>query len=89
MALFTNRLDWKGVLLGWIVGIVSGIYLVVLANPSGALSVSNTASPWGAIYIGVVSVALNIVVTVLGSLVASWTGTFRKGLIKESEFTSA
>jgi hypothetical protein len=37
----------------------------------------------------VVSVALNIIVAVLGSLVASWTGTFRKGLIKESEFVSA
>lgn len=89
MALFTNRLDWKGVLLGWIVGMVSGIYLVILANPSGALAISNTASPWGAVYIGVVSVVLNIIVTVLGSFVASWTGTFRKGLIKESEFVSA
>ncbi|MCL5430399.1 MAG: sodium:solute symporter [Candidatus Marsarchaeota archaeon] len=89
MGLFTRRLDWKGVLLGWIVGMASGIYLVILANPSGGLAISNTASPWGAIYIGLVSVTLNIIIAVIASFVASWTGTFRKGLIKESEFTAA
>ncbi len=88
LGLFTKRLDWKALIMGWTSGMASGIYLVLLANHFGALVTSNTSTPYGLIYIGVVSVALNIIVSVVFSLAFKWAGIFRKGLIRESELAS-
>ena len=89
LGLYTNRLDWKAIILGWIAGMVSGLYLVLLANHFGALSTSAFGTPFGLIYIGLISVIINIVVAVVGSYVAKAAGAFRKGVIKEADFAGA
>ncbi len=88
LGLFTNKLDWKPLLLGWAAGLISGVYLVLLTNHFAALSSSSLLTPIGLLYIGVISVTINVIIAVVGSWLAKAFGVFRTGLIKESEFTT-
>lgn len=89
LGLYTDKLDWKPVTLGWAAGLIVGIYLVLLANNFGPLKASAAPTPWGLVYIGVISVIVNILITVIGSWLVRQMGMFRAGSIKESDFAAA
>ena len=85
LGLYLKWLDWKALSIGWAVGLIAGVWLVILANPSGTLTVSAYNTNLGLIYIGVLSVGLNIIIGVVGSWLLDLVGARRKGLIKHSE----
>ncbi len=85
LGLFTRKLDWKALTAGWAAGLITGIWLVLVANHFGHLTTSNFSTPMGLIYIGVISLSVNIIIAVAGSWAVSTMGAFREGLIKESE----
>ncbi|MDE1856878.1 MAG: sodium:solute symporter [Candidatus Micrarchaeota archaeon] len=89
LGLYTKRLEWKSLTLGWIVGLATGLYLVLAANHFGSLATSSFGTPFGLVYIGVIALAANVIVSVVGSLISARLGFFRKSLIKESELVSA
>ncbi len=70
IALFTNKLNKYGLGFGWLVGIVSGIWLVEEANHFGLLSTSLMASPFGLLFIGATATALNLVIALVWSAVS-------------------
>ena len=85
LGLFTRKLDWKALTAGWAVGLITGIWLVLVTNHFKSLTTSSFSTPMGLIYIGVISLAVNIVIAVVGSWIISAAGAFREGLIEESE----
>jgi SSS family solute:Na+ symporter len=87
LGLFTNKLDWKPLVLGWMAGLISGIWLVFVANNFAVLKTSSIITPLGLIYIGVISLAINLIVAVVGSYVVRHAGAFREGNISETELT--
>ncbi|EET90226.1 MAG: Na+/solute symporter [Candidatus Micrarchaeum acidiphilum ARMAN-2] len=70
IALFTNKLNKYGLGVGWLVGIVSGIYLVEVANHFGLLSTSLMSSPFGLLFIGATATAINLVIVLIWSAVS-------------------
>ncbi len=85
LGLYTRRLDWKPLLLGWVAGLVSGMWLVLIANHFGPLSTSNFPTGFGLLYIGLIALLINLVVSVLGSFLVELAGARRDGLIKDAE----
>ena len=85
LGLYLKWLDWKALSLGWAVGLISGIWLVILANPSGTLTASAYHTGLGLVYIGVLSVVLNIFIAVVGSWLIDLAGARREGTIKPAE----
>ncbi|MGC8568316.1 MAG: sodium:solute symporter family protein [Candidatus Micrarchaeia archaeon] len=87
LGLYTKKLDWKALTAGWLVGIISGIWLVLVANKGHALSTSLYGTAVGPLFIGIIALALNLIVAVIGSWIIDIAGARREGVIKESEFT--
>lgn len=84
LGLYMKDLDWKPLTLGWAAGLASGIWLVLLANHFGPLATSDFGTGIGLLYIGLISLAINIVISIAGSGFVNMIGARRKGLIKES-----
>jgi len=78
MSLFTNKLEKNSTLAGWVAGIISGVGLVVYVNfyvnHSTSLTTSLFKTPFGPIYINLIALGINLLVTVIGSLVAYLAG---------------
>ncbi len=89
LGLFTRRLDWKPLTLGWAAGLISGIWLVLAANHFSALSTSDFATGWGLVYIGLIAIGINLLISLVGSAIVEAIGARRDGLIKEKEFFTA
>lgn len=85
LGLYMKKLDWKPLTLGWAAGLISGIGMVLVANSFGALATSDIKTGIGLLYIGLIALGINIVVSVLGSYIIEIIGARRKGSIKESE----
>ncbi|MEM4098917.1 MAG: hypothetical protein QXW57_04110 [Candidatus Micrarchaeaceae archaeon] len=86
LGLYSRKLDWKALIAGWLVGIVTGVWLVLLANHFKTLTTSLYPTPIGSLYIGIIALAANLVVAVIGSWIINAIGARREGTIKESEF---
>ncbi len=89
LGLYMKKLDWKPLSLGWAVGIILGIWLVLVANNYGSLATSNFETGIGLLYIGLIALAANMIISILGSYVMEAIGSRRVGLIKESELIRA
>ncbi len=87
LGLFTHKLDWKALILGWFAGEAAGIWLTLEANNFAALKASSFATPLGPIYIGIISLAINLVVALVLSGVINLAGARRPGIIKEVDVT--
>lgn len=85
LGLYMKKLDWKSLSLGWAAGLISGIGLVLIANNFSSLATSDIKTGIGLLYIGLVALAINIIVSVVGSYITEAVGARRKGIIKESE----
>ncbi|MHB1830104.1 MAG: sodium:solute symporter family protein [Candidatus Micrarchaeaceae archaeon] len=85
LGLYMKKLDWKPLTLGWAVGLIVGIWLVLLANHFGALATSDFKTSIGLLYIGLIALAANLAVSLAGSALVERLGARRKGLIKEAE----
>ena len=82
-------LDWKPLTLGWAAGLISGIWLVLLANHFGPLATSDVSTGIGLLYIGLISLAVNMVISLVGSAFVNVIGSRRSGLLKESDLVES
>mgnify|MGYP001772772224 FL=1 len=79
----TNRLNKWALLAGWAAGMFSGIWLTLVANHFGPLVTSLyalTRSPASLTYIGVIALAINLAVVLVGSAIA-WAVTPGKAAV--------
>lgn len=70
IGMYTDKLDKNGLIAGWVVGIVSGVYFVEAANKFGAPTSSLMHTPFGLLYVATIALILNLVVTFVWSAVA-------------------
>ena len=70
VALFTDKLNKYGLGFGWLIGIISGIYLVEAVNHFGLLSSSLMSSPFGLLFIGATATAINLVIALVWSAIS-------------------
>ncbi|MBB5252768.1 sodium:solute symporter family protein [Sulfurisphaera ohwakuensis] len=78
LSLFTDKLEKNSTLAGWASGVISGVGLVVYVNlvleRYGSLKTSLFTTPLGPIYIALIALGINLLVTLVGSLVAYASG---------------
>ncbi|QGR20383.1 sodium:solute symporter family protein [Stygiolobus azoricus] len=86
IALFTDKLEAKSTLAGWAVGMATGIYLTLYVNHFGPLVSSFFNTPMGPIYIALIALSLNLIVTVIGSLIARLAGWKPTSVITAQDF---
>lgn len=86
IALFTDKLEGNSTLAGWAVGMATGIYLTLYVNHFGPLVSSFFNTPMGPIYIALIALSLNLIVTVIGSLIARLAGWKPTSAIKAQDF---
>jgi SSS family solute:Na+ symporter len=80
LALFVKWLDRRAVIAGWAVGMASGTYWLLASGFTSSLFAYPIGGPGGTkLYIGLVAFAINLVVVVVGSLVAHAFGGARAG----------
>ncbi len=89
LGLYMKDLDWKPLTLGWAAGLISGIWLVLLANHFGPLATSDVSTGIGLLYIGLISLAVNMVISLVGSAFVNVIGSRRSGLLKESDLVES
>ncbi len=70
MGLFVKRMNKYAMIAGWALGISTGVYLVEYVNHFQKLVTSFYKSPYGLLYIGLLSVAVNVAVACVGTLIA-------------------
>ncbi|BFH73823.1 sodium:solute symporter [Sulfurisphaera javensis] len=85
LGLFTNKLEGRSLLAGLIAGVVSGVLITAYVNHFGQLSVSTLSTPIGGIYIALIALGINLLVSVIGTIVAMAMGWKPKETIKEEE----
>ncbi|MCL4496888.1 MAG: sodium:solute symporter [Deltaproteobacteria bacterium] len=78
IGLYTKWLDKNALIAGWLVGTVSGIYFVLRANAGHPIVTTFMKTPYGLLYVALVALILNLVVTILWSIIA---GAFKKPAI--------
>jgi len=86
IALYTDKLEGNSTLAGWIVGMASGIYLTLYVNHFGPLVSSFFNTPMGPIYIALIALSLNLITTVVGSLIARLAGWKPISVITAQDF---
>lgn len=74
IALFSDKLHPKFTLAGLIVGLVTGVLLTLYANKFGPISVTTTTLGPLTLYIGLVALGINLLVTLVGTAVAYASG---------------
>ncbi|MEM3267157.1 MAG: sodium:solute symporter [Conexivisphaerales archaeon] len=62
IGLYHKSLNKNGLIAGWAVGILSGIYFIEVANKFGQINTSLMQSPFGLLYISSTSLILNLVI---------------------------
>ncbi len=85
LGLYMKRLDWKPLMLGWAAGLVSGLWLVLIANHFGALVTSDFRTGIGLLYIGLIALGVNLAVSLVGSATVNLLHARRNGIIKDRE----
>jgi SSS family solute:Na+ symporter len=63
LGLLTNWLKKEGLIVGLLAGLVSGVYLALDANKFSSLTTSLYSTPFGSLYIAVISLAINLVLS--------------------------
>jgi solute:Na+ symporter, SSS family len=61
LGLFTSWFKKQGLIVGLLAGLATGVYFALAANNYGALSTSLYSTPFGSLYIAVISLAINLV----------------------------
>ena len=74
MALFTDKLHPKSTLAGLIVGLITGIYLTLAANNFGPITTTLYAVGPYKLYIALIALGINLLVTLVGTAVAYASG---------------
>ncbi|BCU67034.1 sodium:solute symporter [Sulfolobales archaeon HS-7] len=86
LGLYTKWFNKYGLIAGWVAGMFSGVYLTLVANHFGLLKSSTYAIPGiGPVYIGLTSLAINVVVAIVGTLMAIALGYKTQSEVKEEE----
>ncbi len=62
MGLYTNWFRKEGLVIGLLVGTLSGIYMALEANNFGPLNTSLFSTPIGPVYIGVITLPMNLII---------------------------
>ncbi len=88
LGLYIKKMDWKPLSLGWAAGLISGIWLVLVANHFSSLATSDFHTGLGLLYIGLIALGINLLVSFLGSVLVNAMGARRNGLLKESDLVS-
>ncbi|MGC9071451.1 MAG: sodium:solute symporter family protein [Acidilobus sp.] len=68
LGLVVRRLDARALVAGWAAGMVSGVYLTLLANHFGPIKTTSIAIGGVPVFVGAVAVTLNLAVALIGSL---------------------
>jgi len=91
LALFVKWPDRSAVIAGWALGMLSGTYWLLANGFSSSLFTYPIGGPGGTkLYIGLVAFAINIVVVVVGSVVAHALGGARAGhVLSEADYQPA
>ncbi|QKQ99189.1 sodium:solute symporter [Metallosphaera tengchongensis] len=88
LGLYTNKLNGKATLAGWAIGIISSLALVIEANAKfGVIKTSLYATPVGPLYIALLALGINLVVSVIGSAIAYGMGWRPSQKVKAEEIT--
>jgi len=69
LGLYTRWFKGGALTAGLAVGILSGVYMALQANNFGPLTTSLYASPFGSLYIAVIALGINLLITVVLSAV--------------------
>lgn len=69
MGLYMKQLKKNALILGWILGMITGIYFVEKVNNFGLIAKTLMPTPFGLIFIGVIALAVNLVIVLIGSYV--------------------
>ncbi len=70
IGLITRKLNKWAVFIGLIVGIVLGIYMMLAANNYATWTTTLIATGIGPVFIGMLALLANIIVVVVGTLIA-------------------
>ncbi|MCY0859552.1 MAG: sodium:solute symporter [Sulfolobaceae archaeon] len=87
LGLYTDKLEPRSLFVGWLAGIGSGVYLTLLANHFGPLKTSAYLTPIGPLYIAVIALSINLVISLVGTGIAYALGWRPAGKIKAEEIT--
>ena len=71
IGLYSNWLRKEGLIVGLLVGMFIGIYMALQANNFSTLNTSVFSTPFGSLYIGVITILINLAITVAISLALS------------------
>jgi SSS family solute:Na+ symporter len=74
LGLLTRKLNKYSLIAGWAAGMLSGIYLLLLANHFGPLTKSTYPVFGHPIFIGITALAINVAVVLLGTAIAYSVG---------------
>ncbi|MEM4096912.1 MAG: sodium:solute symporter [Metallosphaera sp.] len=86
LALYTKRLNGWATFAGWASGIALSLALVYEANAKfGVIKTTLYSTPLGPIYISLIALAVNVVIAVVGSIIAYGIGWRPSEKIKEDE----
>ncbi|MEM0293616.1 MAG: sodium:solute symporter, partial [Saccharolobus sp.] len=83
LGLYTEWFNPWALIAGWAVGIISGSYMFAIFGLPHATSVYPT--PFGLLYIAIISLALNLVISAIGTLIARGLGYKTKSNISAEE----
>ncbi|BAB65768.1 sodium:solute symporter family protein [Sulfurisphaera tokodaii] len=85
LGLFTNKLEGRSLLAGLIGGVASGVVLTAYVNHFGAIATTSYPTPLGGIYIALIALAINLVISLVGTAIAMAMGWKPKEVIKTEE----
>ncbi|MDT7862539.1 MAG: sodium:solute symporter [Saccharolobus sp.] len=83
LGLYTDWFNPWALTAGWATGIISGVYMFVTFGLPRATSVYPT--PFGLLYVAVISLAFNLIVSTIGTLIARGLGYKTKSNISAEE----
>ena len=69
LGLYTKWFKSRALIFGLVVGILAGVYMALQANNFGPLTTSLYASPFGSLYIAVIALGLNLLISVVLSAI--------------------
>ncbi len=69
--LITRNLNRRALFLGLLAGVVSGMYIMLAANDYATWTTTLVSTGLGPVFIGMIALAINIVVVVVGTLIAN------------------